>query len=209
MTPPHRRTNVETIAIARAETPSPDSRVKRLRSATAAAHDQLDKRIMACQPFADLERYGLFLKIQYRFHTVVDRLYLDGAFGRMLPDLTGRRRLALIEQDIRDVNGIILEEPVESPAAIDPEGDLGWLYVAEGSNLGAAILLKEARALGLSEAHGARHLAGHPDGRGLHWRQFAGALDLIELSASGEQRAIDGASDAFRFVHRLVGDAFA
>ncbi|MCJ2054989.1 biliverdin-producing heme oxygenase [Methylobacterium sp. J-048] len=191
------------------DTDEPGSRVKRLRQATAAAHDQLDRRVMAGRPFADFKRYALFLQVQYRFHAVVDPLYRDGALGHLLPDLDGRRRLALIKQDLLDVAGLIPgDAPQGHPGTIDPTGGLGWLYVAEGSSLGAAILLKEARKLGLSEAHGARHLAGHPDGRGLHWRQFTSALDQVALTGDGERRVAAGATEAFRFVHRLVGDAF-
>lgn len=185
------------------------SRVKRLRVATAAAHDQLDRRIMAAKPFASLERYALFLQIQYRFHAVVDRVYRDGAFAHVLPDLDGRRRLPLIQQDLRDVGAPVPDGGSEEhPGTIEPAQGLGWLYVAEGSNLGAAILLKEARALGLSETHGARHLAGHPEGRGLHWRLFTAALDRVELREAGEQRVAAGATEAFQFVRRLVGDVF-
>jgi heme oxygenase len=85
----------------------------------------------------------------------------------------------------------------------DPEA-LGWLYVAEGSNLGAAFLLKEAAKLGLSESFGARHLADAPEGRGLHWRRFTAALDAVALSASEEARAIASANDAFARVRALV-----
>jgi heme oxygenase len=194
--------------VSASDTVEPGSRVKRLRLATAAAHDQLDRRVMAGQPFADLERYALFLQVQYRFHAIVDPLYRDGTLGHVLPDLDGRRRLALIERDILDVTGLIPGEPKKWLEPIDAVGGLGWLYVAEGSNLGAAILLKEARKLGLSEAHGARHLAGPPEGRGLHWRQFTTALDRIALEDEGEQRVAAGATEAFRFVHRLVGEAF-
>ena len=101
------------------------------------------------------------------------------------------------------------EDAPQEPVAIGPEEDLGWLFVTEGSTLGAASLLKRAKALGLSETHGARHLAGHPDGRGLHWRRFTTALDEIDLTPEGEQRTIDGANAAFRFVRRLAGDVLA
>ncbi|MDP1908319.1 MAG: biliverdin-producing heme oxygenase, partial [Hyphomicrobium sp.] len=80
----------------------------------------------------------------------------------------------------------------------------GWLYVAEGSNLGAAFLLKEAEKLGLSDTSGARHLAGAPEGRGLHWRTFVAALDAVTLSAAEEQRAVAEAEAAFERVHALT-----
>src|SRR5690606_18526810 len=92
---------------------------------------------------------------------------------------------------------------------VDLPTALGWLYVAEGSNLGAAFLIKEAAKLGLSQDFGARHLAGAPEGRGLHWRTFTAALDAVPLSDEDEARVIAGAEAAFRRVHGLVNDAFA
>ena len=75
---------------------------------------------------------------------------------------------------------------------------MGWLYVVEGSNLGAAFLLKDAAKLGLGEEFGARHLAGAPEGRGLHWRTFTAALDEIELTEEEERRVVSGAQKRLR-----------
>ncbi|MFX6949703.1 biliverdin-producing heme oxygenase, partial [Acinetobacter baumannii] len=61
---------------------------------------------------------------------------------------------------------------------------LGWLYVSEGSTLGAAFLLKEVKdKLGLSESFGARNLAAYPEGRAVVWRRFVSFLDAPGLSA--------------------------
>jgi heme oxygenase len=81
--------------------------------------------------------------------------------------------------------------------------------VAEGSNLGAAFLLKEAIKLGLSETFGARHLAAAPEGRGLHWKTFTAALDGVSLSAPEEGRVIAGAHAAFARVQESVDKVFA
>ena len=82
---------------------------------------------------------------------------------------------------------------------------LGWIYTVEGSNLGAAFLLKIARTqLGLSETFGARHLAGHDDGRGLHWRRFREDLDAISLTDAQRNLAQEGALAAFHFVRENV-----
>jgi heme oxygenase len=186
------------------------SRAKRLKAATNAAHERLDQRIMAGRPFESRERYGRFVAVQHAFHGDIDALYRNPRLERLLPDLAGRRRLGLIEQDMADLGVAPLDV-----AAAELEGDadlataLGWLYVAEGSNLGAAFLLKEAAKLGLSENFGARHLAGHPDGRGLHWRTFTAALDAVALDQAGEDRLVAGATAAFRRVHALVEQAFA
>lgn len=188
------------------------SRAKRLKEATNETHDRLDKRIMAAEPFASRERYGRFLEVQYRFHRDIDALYAHSVLDTLLPDLSGRRRLGQIAQDIADLGQA---EPAPDGAGPFGAGDIdlptafGWLYVAEGSNLGAAFLFKAAAALGLDAGFGARHLAGHPDGRARHWREFTAALDALDLDAEEEQRMIAGAKAAFVRVHSLVEAAFA
>lgn len=77
---------------------------------------------------------------------------------------------------------------------------LGWPYVAEGSNLGAAFLLKEAAKLGLSETFGARNLTGAPEGRGLNWRIFIAALDALEVLPVEDECVVAGAKFAFACV---------
>ena len=165
---------------------------------------------MAGRPFESRERYGRFLTVQYLFHRDIAALYDSPALGALLPDLPGRRRLADIAADLADL-GLPVPAPGEAPA-LGPDAPLpealGWLYVAEGSNLGAAFLLKAAAALGLDERFGARHLAAAPEGRGLHWKTFVAALDAVPLSAGEEARAAKGAEAAFTRVAFYVGAAF-
>lgn len=188
------------------------SRARRLKDLTHATHERLDKAIMAGAPFASRERYVLFLKVQFAFHREIDALYVDPMLDRLLPDLAGRRRLGLIEQDLADL-GVEPAAAEGAPVfALGAPADIatafGWLYVAEGSNLGAAFLLKAAAGLGLREDFDARHLAAAPEGRGLHWRTFTAALDAVALSPAEEERAIAGAQAAFRRVHHLVDALF-
>jgi len=194
------------------EKPVDFPRSKRLKAATNTTHDRLDKSIMAGEPFASQERYGLFVKVQHAFHRDIDALYDDPSLDALLPDLAGRRRFPQIGQDLNDL-GIAVPvydgDPAFPPASFpDLPTALGWLYVAEGSNLGAAFLLKEAVRLGLSETFGARHLAGATEGRGLHWRTFTAALDSIDLTEEEEARVISGAERAFRRVYWLVKETF-
>lgn len=190
----------------------PGSRAKMLKQATHDIHDGLDKDIMSRDPFGSIGNYARFLEVQYRFHTVMDGIYRMPALDPLLPDLDGRRRLHLVAQDLADI-GMPLPEFTQDADEAGPGDDMsaamGWLYVAEGSNLGAAFLLKAAAKLGLSETHGARHLAGHPEGRGLHWRTFTAALDAIPLPPEDEARVIAHAKQAFALVRRYVGEAYA
>lgn len=188
------------------------TRAKRLKTSTHSTHEQLDSRIMSAEPFRDRERYGRFLRVQFLFHRDLDPLYAAPRLVAQLPDLLERRRLPLIAQDILDLGQALpgdAEIPVFSPDAIDLPTAFGWLYVAEGSNLGAAFLFKAAATLGLDETFGARHLAGHPDGRARHWRQFTAALDAPAFDEAEELRVIQGATAAFQRVRGLVDDVYA
>jgi len=188
-------------------------RAKRLREATREMHERLDKSIMMHKAFESLARYGLFVKVQHQFHREIDALYANQVLDKLLPDLWGRRRFDLIERDLVDLRVTVPSLDAPPAFASSTEADLptalGWLYVAEGSNLGAAFLLNEARKLGLSETFGARHLAGAPEGRGLHWKTFTVALDGVSLTGPEEERVIAGARAAFACVQRLVNEVFS
>lgn len=181
--------------------PATSSRRQRLKEATRSTHDALDRRIMAFNPFASREHYARFVLTQYLLHRDVQALYDDPVLNHRLPLLAQRSRLALAEQDLRDL-GVALPEPLEAPVfpagtSTDTATALGWLYTVEGSNLGAAFLLKRVASLGLSGEHGARHLAPHPDGRAAHWRSFVDQFDELVLPADEETRAAAGADAAF------------
>ena len=151
--------------------------------------------------------------MQHQFHREIDALYTNPVLDKLLRDLAGRRRFGLIEQDLADL-GVMPPATDASPVFergkdVDLPTALGWLYVAEGSNLGAAFLLKEAGKLGLSETFGARHLAAASEGRGLHWKTFTAALDGVSLIEVEEKRVIAGAQAAFARVQGLVNGGFA
>ncbi|AJA11194.1 Heme oxygenase superfamily [Sphingopyxis fribergensis] len=181
---------------------------KRLKTLTHAAHDKLDRSVMSAASFADLEGYARFAEVQYLFHRDIEPLYEVPELQSLLPGLADRRKSELIALDLTD-----LERPLpdldESPAfapgsTIDVPTALGWLYVAEGSNMGAALLRKEAAKIGLSDDHAARHLAPAPEGPAAHWRVFTAALDAAELTPDEEGRAVAGANAAFARVQHFV-----
>lgn len=185
-----------------ATTPETSSRAKRMKAATTAVHQKVDDSVMAAAPFASRENYARFLRFQHRLHNRVEPLYSAEAFQALLPGLAERSRLTAVEQDFADL-GLVAPAREEAPALPLPEA-LGWLYVVEGSNMGAAFLLKAAGNLGLNSEFGARHLAPHEEGRGLHWRRFTAALDGVDLPEAAEAQALAGAEAAFSHVLDLV-----
>ncbi|TCM38743.1 biliverdin-producing heme oxygenase [Novosphingobium sp. ST904] len=190
-----------------------DTRAARLKGATHATHDRLDRSIMEAAFFASLDGYIRFATMQHGFHRDIDALYDVPRLRVLLPGLDGRRRLALIAADLHDLK--VPLPRAEAPPVFLPDAEpdvptaLGWLYVAEGSNMGAALLRKEAARLGMSDTHGARHLAPAPEGPAAHWRAFTAALNAVELSEGEEARTIAGANAAFARVQALADASFA
>lgn len=175
-----------------------------LKTETHDAHALLDGTIMARAGFASREGYCRFLAVQHRFHADIAGLYADPGLAALIPGLAARDRSAAIAADLAD---LAAGQPDIAPApapADDLPTALGWLYVAEGSKLGGALLRKEAAALGLSDSHGARHLAPAPGGPAAHWRAFTGALDAVVLHDDERSRAVAGARSAFARFQNLV-----
>lgn len=160
---------------------------------------------MAARPFDSVANYARFLKMQHDFHRDVSPLYAHPDLGRLLPDLADLSRYEAVSSDVSDL-GLAPETSDTAPATagLGKAEALGWLYVVEGSNLGAAFLFKAAKRIGLSETHGARHLAEAPEGRAQHWRRFREALNAADLSAEEEAQAIRGAQAAFERVRVLI-----
>jgi len=182
-------------------------RCKRLKAASSSDHDQVDKLVMAAQPFADRKRYACFLQVQHRFHGSLLSLYRDEALNLRLPGLVQLSRFAAVEDDLRDL-GLPLPELPRQVCASAAQA-LGWLYCSEGSNLGAAFLFKQTQRLGLNGDEGARHLAPHPDGRALHWREFVARLDGLVLNDEEEAEVIVGAIAAFDSYRAHLREVFA
>lgn len=184
------------------------SRSQQLKAATHSTHDSLDKRVMAADIFASRDSFTRFLRVQYRFHRDIDALYSHRGLLALIPDLAERRRLARIALDLQD---LCSDVPVHSTPLVDANislpSALGWLYVAEGSNLGGTVLFKLARdRLQLHADFGARHLAAHADGAARHWRSFTAALDAAPLAAEQEALVVEGARAAFQNVRGYVED---
>ncbi len=184
------------------------SRAKRLKALTHDVHDALDKSVMEASSFDDLPGYGRFVQMQWAFHRHIDALYDDKRLQTVLPGLQDRRRMALIAADLVDL-GLAPPEVENRPIfasgeTADLPTALGWLYVAEGSNMGAALLRKQAAKMGFSDVYGARHLAPAETGPAAHWREFTAALDSAQLTDIEEARVVQGAQAAFACVQELA-----
>lgn len=184
-------------------------RSQRLSQATHAPHEVLDRLVKAQAPFDSIEGFSLFVTAQYLFQAELETLYNNPRLVIHFPDLPSRCRL---EQARADLSYLQVELPAAvpgAPAGLSLGESLGWIFVSEGSKLGAAFLLKRAEALGLSPTQGARHLAEPEGGRAAGWKAFVKALDAVALDEREEQLAEAGALAAFERFTVLLQTAFA
>lgn len=171
-------------------------------------HDSVDNLVMSVKPFDSPEHYVKFLQLQAIFHKVVDDIYKNPELNQKIDGLAELARYDDVLLDLQDLQAS--KKAISTPLPqLSGAETLGWLYCAEGSNVGAAFLFKDAQnKLGFGAEHGARHLAPHADGRGKHWRDFVAQLNALTLSEQERAAALKGALDAFAFYKVVVREIF-
>ncbi len=180
------------------------SLMQRLKQETAAEHERMESLMQQSGVFESKHNYAQFTLSQYYFQKDVEHLYLDAKVEQLIPDLAVRGRSDAAFKDLADL-GLTPQQQGIATHAIDFPQSLGWIYVSEGSTLGAAFLLKEAQArFGFGAEFAARNLAAYPEGRGLVWKRFKQALDDANFSPQDQQLIIDGALQGFQRFGELL-----
>ena len=142
-------------------------------------------------------------------------LYQKPELQQYFADLNERGRMAPVLADCVDLEISAEEQALDKATALvidipDIYHAIGWLYANEGSNMGAGFLIKLAKQnLNMHEEFGARHLAGHPDGRSRHWREFKAGMDALALTDAQRDAVAEGARNAFTFVRAAVEELLA
>lgn len=187
----------------------PSLRSQRLNQITHEPHTRLDALVKAHAPFATRASFARFVVAQYLFQSELVALYNDAALSAVVPDLPARCRAEAARADLADLD---TEVPAPVAGAVTQPSwaeALGWLFVSEGSKLGAAFLIKRAVGLGLSETFGARHLGEPAGGRAEGWKSFVKTLDGLSFTAQQEAELDKGAIDAFNRFTVLLEQAYA
>ncbi|WP_151777958.1 biliverdin-producing heme oxygenase [Acinetobacter brisouii] len=176
---------------------------QRLKTETASEHERMHQLMGQADVFATPEKYAQFTLSQYYFQQEIESLFDKDDVADLIPDLEirGRSQQALL--DLQDLSVEPQGSELQSKNVTLPAA-LGWIYVSEGSTLGAAFLFKEAQnRLGFSTEFAARNLAAYPEGRAKVWKRFVQALDDAQYSKEQQDQVIQGALDAFAY----FGDA--
>lgn len=180
-------------------------RSQRLNALTHEPHARLDALVKSHNPFGNRENFAKFVAAQYLFQYDLENLYRNAELANIVNDLPSRARVEQARLDLGDLNHAVPagDETVRS-ATHGLGAALGWVFVSEGSKLGAAFLIKRAEALQLSDTFGARHLGEPEGGRAQGWKKFVAALDGVVLDAEQERHAEAAAIAAFnRFADHL------
>ncbi|MBF7689023.1 biliverdin-producing heme oxygenase [Acinetobacter sp. EC24] len=157
----------------------------------------------AANVFSTKEKYTQFTLSQYYFQKQIEHLFLNPKVMAIIPDLDTRGRSDLALLDLKYL-GVTPQTPY-SLKEIDYPQALGWIYVSEGSTLGAAFLFKEAqKMLGFNENLGARNLAAYPEGRMKVWKRFTQALNDASFSIEQQNLVIQGALEGFEYFGELL-----
>lgn len=171
----------------------------RLKHETASEHERMHQLMAKADVFSSQEQYGKFTLSQYYFQKEIENLFDKEGIAELIPDLGIRGRSDKALQDLSDLNIQPQGQSLQTEHIKLPEA-LGWIYVSEGSTLGAAFLFKEAqKKLGLSESYAARNLAAYPEGRAKVWKRFVEALDDSGFDQKLQNRVVQGALDAFEY----------
>ena len=187
----------------------PALRSQRLNQITNEPHQKLDALVKAHKPFDDVASFARFVVAQYLFQSELKALYTDPALKEIVPDLPERCRAEQAKADLADLNTEVpapVAGAVNSPSKAEA---LGWIFVSEGSKLGAAFLIKRAVGRCLSDTFGARHLGEPAGGRAEGWKSFIRTLDGLELTAEEEADLDKGAVAAFERFTVLLEHAYA
>ena len=169
-----------------------------LRAATTERHELLDAGLPLAGPAPTLDDYRSHLRMLRAWLAPIEDWLARGPGPR--DALAPLRRVALIDADLLDRSfapGVepVLDEQAGWPDDASPAYRWGVAYVAEGSQLGGAVLYQRLSAQ--LAPHPLGYLRGEAAGPGPRWRSFMLALKENVRSEEEVADACAGARDAF------------
>lgn len=164
----------------------------RLRAATAAAHEGLERDLDWETRVATLPGYRDLLARFRGFHAAY-----EPAIGTGLGDgafFDPRRRLAKIDADLAHL-GLDASAVAALPAPARPRFDgpapaLGALYVLEGSTLGGRVIGRRIAALHGLDVDGLAYYRAHGPATGPMWAAFRDRLETVADAAALTEAAV-------------------
>lgn len=191
------------------------SLTEELKAASFSGHTRLQSApffaaLAACQ--LPLESYVGQLRALSAIHGVIERALANCSDERITAVWdSGRRKLHLLQADLRYFEPRTVADIKEAMEAAlntadelrlqsleDPLALLGWLYVLEGSTLGAAVVRPmTARAFLLTGDGGLAYLHSYGDAVHERWAEYKQRMNALHLSDEEREQVVQAACQLF------------
>jgi heme oxygenase (biliverdin-IX-beta and delta-forming) len=176
----------------------------RLKAATAAAHERVERHARIVERLGDRLQQGALLSGFYALHAQVEAAAAPWLADHPGLDFVARRRTPLLEEGLAQL-GVTPPEIGDALTAGSPAEALGLLYVVEGATLGGKVIRKSLAASGGDPAE-FDFLDPYGEATGSRWRAFLAVLD--EVADPDVDDAVGGALRGFRLAEEhLCGGA--
>lgn len=157
-----------------------------LKDRTAGTHKLVEDQLALLSPDLSAARVSVVIQQLYGFWTGTEPA-LDQWSQHNCSDATAlawprRRRLSVLAQDLVSL-GLPVSQQSYLPSAgpvfttVGQAEVLGWLYVAEGSTLGGAIIDRHLRKLSALELPVLQSFTPYAEGPGPMWRSYCAAVE--------------------------------
>ncbi|WP_424631327.1 biliverdin-producing heme oxygenase [Bradyrhizobium sp. SYSU BS000235] len=164
----------------------------RLKEATAEAHRQLDRSLLAFD-LRTVAGYRRFLEANAGALLPLEAALVESGVDEIVADWSRRSRTDAILDDLTRIDGKLHLMP--APASLSHSRLLGVMYVLEGSRLGARFLLKLVARSADPAMTGATAYLSHGSAEPL-WERFL-LLLAHEAPRVEEEEVVAGARTAF------------
>ncbi|MDW8303217.1 MAG: biliverdin-producing heme oxygenase [Acidobacteriota bacterium] len=173
--------------------------MQKLKQATKAQHDRLEKVVNLLNDTLSMQDYKHVLLKFYRFYSSIEPKLHSYDLDKFGYKTTERSRLRLLEKDLKNLN----LKPVpswEGLPLLENIGEVfGCLYVIEGSSLGGQVIsrhLKEKLQLDINNGASFFNIYGSETGK--MWKEFGIIIEEFAKSYQNDQQIIEGAIETFQ-----------
>jgi heme oxygenase (biliverdin-IX-beta and delta-forming) len=185
-----------------------DDVLRRLRTATSADHDRVERALDLTAP--QLDRAGLVsaMTTLHAFWRAAEAGLDDWARDRPADarrlDWAARRRTALFAADIKALGAD--PDPAEPalPAVRDTDRALGRLYVLEGATLGGAVIHRHLASLPSLRAVRLRAFSPYGQRTGVMWAAYRRATREHVAAGGDADRVVRSAQETFAVLAAAV-----
>ncbi len=179
-----------------------------LREQTRAAHERAEATLPLLDPALSRARYRQILAAFWGFHAALEpRLRAVEGLGL---DVEARRKLPLLESDLRALGGDAAHLPVahDVPRVDGVAEALGVMYVLEGATLGGRVISRHLASRGIGPETGGAFFAGYGEATGEMWKAFAAAIGAYaEAHPESADRMVRAADETFTLLERWLARA--